>query len=97
MNEPIKIAGMVWYRREEYEAILAIMEDAIKLPRTYASWLKQAEVNEKIAHQHGFSTVRAFIDPRTFPDWCRARGHKVDAEARKQFSNLAAQEAAGNI
>jgi len=97
MNEPIKIAGMVWYRSEEYEAILSIMEDAFKLPRDYPIWRMQAEANEKKAHRLGFSTIRAFIDPATFPAWCLARGYKIDAEARNIFANLAAKEAAGNI
>ena len=97
MNKQKTLAGMVWYRREEYETVLAIMEDAIKLPRTYASWLAQAEANEKIAHQRGFSTIRAFIDPKTFPAWCHARGYKINAQARNEFANFAAKEAARNI
>ena len=97
MNQPARIAGMVWYRREEYESILTVMEDAIKLPRTYTSWLSQAEANEKEAQRIGLITIRAFIDPKTFPAWCLSRGYKIDAEARKQFANLAAKEASGDV
>lgn len=90
------IAGMVWYRSEDYEHILKIMEDAAKLPRTYKSWLLQAEANEKMANYRGFITVRAFINPEIFPDWCRRHGHNIDADARNQFANTVAKEAARN-
>ncbi len=92
----IMIAGMVWYRSEDYESILKIMEDAVKLPVTYKSWLLQAETNEKMANDRGFITVRAFIDPRTFPSWCRERSHNIDAHARNEFANTVAKEAARN-
>ena len=97
MNDLIRIAGIVWYRAEDYESILKIMEDSAKLPMAYKNWLTQAESNEKLAHKSGFSTVRAFIDPKTFPDWCRRRGYNINAKARMEYANLIAKESDGNI
>lgn len=97
MSNIPKIAGMVWYRREEYEAIIAMMEDARKLPRSFESWHSQAKANEKRAQLDGFSVVRAFIDPSTFPNWCHTRGLSINSEARQIYANSVAMEAAKNF
>jgi len=39
----VQIAGIPWYRREEYEEILTVMEDAHLLPTTFDAWLKKAK------------------------------------------------------
>jgi hypothetical protein len=92
---PILITGMVWYRAEDYDAILGIMADGHKLPRTFVEWRMKAEAGEKQRRRLGETVVRAYIDPETFPDWCRARGLNIDAQARMQFAALVAKEHAG--
>ncbi|MDR1661233.1 MAG: hypothetical protein LBR95_02225 [Azoarcus sp.] len=87
-----KLIGMVWYERQDYDAILRIMTDRDKLPATFHEWRMSAESGEKQLRRSGHTVVRARIDPETFPDWCRARGLNVDAQARIEFSRNAALE-----
>lgn len=92
MNMPIRAAGMVWYRAEDYDAIRRIMADGNKLPTRFDVWLEKAETGEKDRQIRGEIVVRAYIDPKTFPDWCRSRGLNIDSKARIEYANLIAYE-----
>jgi hypothetical protein len=90
------IAGMAWYRPEDYAAILSIMEDPHTFFNTYEEWLSSAEKGEKSMRLQGRIVVRAYIDPATFPAWCRGNGHNVDAKARAAYAKFIAGQQAGN-
>lgn len=94
MSNPLSVTilGMVWYKPEHYDAVLRVMADSHKLPRTFHEWRMQAESHEKQFRRGGKIVVRAFIDPETFPDWCLARGLNIDAQARNRFAALVAKE-----
>lgn len=96
MNSPIRFVGMVWYKREDYPAILRIMADAANLPATYDNWLKKTEQGRQRLIDEGRIPVKAYIDPATFPGWCRARGLNVDAKARLDYAGVIAHETARN-
>lgn len=91
----VRATGMAWYRLEDYSAILRIMTDSAKLPRTFHEWLMKAEKGEKSLRRDGHIVMRVIIDPKSFPDWCKSRGLNIDAQARIQFANLAVKEAYG--
>jgi len=82
--------GLAWYRREDYERLLLIFEDADKLPATYDEWLIGAEKFLERLKSQGVFAVKAVIDPDQFPGWCAVNGHKVDADARKHFASIEA-------
>ena len=88
----VEAVGMVWYQREHYSAILGIMADRDQLPASFHVWLMKAETGEKKYRREGKIVVRAFIDPETFPDWCRTRGLNIDAKARMEFANFVAYD-----
>ena len=91
-NIKLELVGMVWYKFEDYDAILRIMADRDKLPASFHIWLMKAETGEKKFRREGKIVVRTFIDPETFPDWCRSRGLDIDAKARMEFSNTVAYD-----
>ena len=87
--------GIPWYRSvEDYEQVLAILLDSEGLPRTYDSWLAQAEQLEDGLKREGYRTIRAYVDPRDLAEWCRAAGLDVNTEGQREF---AAAWAAGVI
>ncbi len=94
-STPFKI-GMIWYYREDYDAILRIMNDSHKLPESFDVWLAEAEQGEENLKQDGYTVVRARIDPETFPDWCRSHGRNADLQARMGFANFIAKQSAGS-
>jgi len=89
----VQVVGFAWYRLEDYDHIKAVMADRHLLPANYSIWRLKAEQGENQARRSGKRVVRAYIDPNTFPDWCRERGLQVNAEARVHFANLVAKKA----
>ena len=92
MNQPVRIAGIPWYTAEDYDAAIRVMTDRDKFTAGFDVWLSEAHRVEQKLQGLGYITVRAFIDPETFPDWCRARGLNINAKARNDFANAAAWE-----
>ena len=87
---PIQAVAMVWYHEADYDRLMALFVDGAKLHRTFLQWQDQAEQGRKRLLRQGKVVVKAHIDPATFPEWCRANGHKLDASGRMAFANLEA-------
>jgi len=96
-EQPTTLVGMSWYRAEDYPAIQRIMEDKHTLFRTFHEWRMAAENGEKQLTRKGIKVIRAYIDPNTFPEWCRSRGYNVNAEARKAYAVFIADQHRGNV
>jgi hypothetical protein len=82
---PIRAIGISWFREEDYPTLLRLFTDANKMPRTWKEWLEGAEKMEKQVKAQGQNTERVYIDPDTFPDWCRREGVGVNREGRHKF------------
>jgi hypothetical protein len=81
------IVGISWYRREDYDLLMSMFLDRENLDDTFDDWHSQAlEVSAKLTRE-GLVVEKAFIDPATFPEWCRANGLKMDAKGRVQYAN----------
>lgn len=79
--------GFAWYEEADYPEIRRIMADGELLPVSYRQWLQKAEYGESEQIKAGHRVVRAVIDPKTFPAWCKARGLNVDSKGRTAFAN----------
>ena len=96
MTEPaIRTAGMPWYAREDYEAILAIMEDPHVLAPVYDQWLAAAQNNEREAQRAGVTVLRVPIEPQAFARYCADQGLAPDSKARMRFVNEAVRRETG--
>lgn len=79
---------MAWYKSEEdYERLKSIFSDSSKLPSSYKDWLNSAETGFRELTSKGRTVERVYLDPNTFPDWCRSHNLKIDAQARMEFAN----------
>jgi hypothetical protein len=87
MNKPTEILAMTWYRREDWDQLITIFEDAHLLPPTYEEWQERAEAGRQRYESNGAVVEKIYIDPQNFPAWCRKRNLKADAEARTRYAN----------
>lgn len=95
MNKnPIQIAGIAWYRADDYPRIRQIMVDGRNLPATFEKWSEAAHKLEQAYQSAGQRVVRAFIRPDEFVGWCRTHGLDVDANARQRWGAECARRAA---
>ena len=83
----VKVTGIAWYRREDYDRIKAMFQDGGNLPDTFDGWLSSAQgLYDKLTRE-GHVVEKALIDPDTFPDWCRANGVEMDGRGRMGYAN----------
>jgi hypothetical protein len=82
---PLTYIGIAWYHREDYLALKAMFRDGKKLPDTFDDWRKIVRESTEMLRGDNVEIVKAYIDPKTFPEWCRARGMKMNAKARMQY------------
>jgi hypothetical protein len=62
MAEVPVVAGLAWYRREDYPKLLSIFDDAHSLPSSYDEWLEKAMDIESDLIIRGHQVVRATIE-----------------------------------
>lgn len=92
-NNVPSAVGIGWYKPETYAQCLAIFDDRDDLPDSFAEWKQLAENTEQQLAAQGIKTVRAEIDPRTFPTWCSENGfEKIDKHSRMAYGNAKAIE-----
>ena len=87
MSSKIQLLGMAWYHREDYEKLFDMFSDSHLLPKTYDDWLDYAEEGINRLSKDGFTIEKVYIDPKTFPSWCRENGFEPDAMARIAFTD----------
>ena len=94
-DAPARIAGMPWYRREDYPQILALVEDPHTLAPVYDQWLAAAQNNEREAQRAGVTVLRVPIEPQAFARYCAEQGLAPDSKARMRFVNEAVRRETG--
>lgn len=91
-NVPTAV-GISWYKPEMYASCLDIFDDRNDLPDSFDEWRELAERTEQQFTAQGMRTVRAIIDPATFPRWCSENGfERIDKHARMAYGNAKALE-----
>ena len=83
----IQITAMAWFKRENFDRLLAMFEDGHKLHRTYDKWLQAAETGRKTFEVKGGRVICVDIDPDDFPKWCNTKGMNLDANARMRYAS----------
>jgi hypothetical protein len=92
------MVGICWYRPGDYERLKTMFTDSEVLPDTYEEWLPGARDAIVTLASQGYRVVKAYIDPVTFPEWCRTRGLEMDATARARYgAEYARQQAMGSL
>jgi hypothetical protein len=82
-----KHIGFPWFHRKNYEKLLNIFTDCHLMPKTYDEWLKFAEEGIDRLSCDGFTIEIVYIDPKTFPSWCRVNRLDLDGKARIAFAD----------
>jgi hypothetical protein len=85
-HEGPAIQAMVWYKKEDWDALLEIFPDSHLLPQKYEDWLERAEAMQKKVQESGDIVMKVFIDPVTFPAWCKEKGKQPNMEARTELA-----------
>lgn len=85
-TQPVTI-GAAWFREEEYEEAKALFIDN-NLPATFEQWNQVATQTRDYYLRQGITVIPVYIDPKTFPSWCRRNGMEIDTNARTQYAAM---------
>jgi hypothetical protein len=85
------IQALVWYKKEHWDTLKELFSDSHLLPLTYEDWLERAEAMKAKVQADGDAVIKVYIDPETFPEWCKKKGLPMDAESRSQLAIETAQ------
>lgn len=91
-NQAPDIQAMVWYKEEDWDTLMGLFSDNHLLPPNYADWLIRAEEMVQKVESAGDVVVKVFIDPETFPAWCKEQGRKMNSDARAELAIQVVQE-----
>ena len=90
-HEP-EIQAMVWYKEEDWNRLMNLFSDAHLLPKSFDEWQARAEEMLKKVEGSGDVVMKVFIDPETFPAWCKEKGREMDSNARAELAIEVATE-----
>jgi len=79
------VTGVAWYRREQWDRLLAVSADRDMLEPTFDEWLSFAEDKVKALERQGVRLQKVDVDVDELISWCRAQNRKVDGPARTRF------------
>jgi len=88
-EEPQRIYGFCWFRREDYDQARSLMSDPEVLFDTFDEWLKAARKIESDVIAQGAKVVRVRFDTPSFLLYCMSKGVPPHEQTR---ANWAAQE-----
>ena len=75
-----------WYRREDYELIVTIMDDGDEFPRTFEEW-EQTALHQMVSMRNrGADIKQVIIDPDKFVLFCKKKGLSKDGTARAEYA-----------
>ena len=95
-SQPPAIQAMVWYKEEDWDTLMELFTDSHLLPENYSEWLNKAEEMVKKVENSGDIVMKVFIDPETFPLWCKTKGKEMDMHARTELAlEVATQQSFG--
>ncbi|HIP83792.1 MAG TPA: hypothetical protein EYH19_09575 [Desulfocapsa sulfexigens] len=95
-NQEPTIQAMVWYKEEHWDTLIKLFADSHLLPKSYSDWLLKAEEMVKKVEASGDLVMKVFIDPETFPAWCKEKGKEMDMHARTELAiEVATQQSFG--
>jgi len=85
------VQALVWYKEEHWATLKEMFEDGDMLPASFEAWHTRAEKMKADAEAAGDAVIKVYIDPETFPEWCKAKGLPMNSEARSQLAIEMAQ------
>jgi len=91
-NQTPSIQAMVWYKEEDWDTLMELFPDSHLLPPSYKDWIGRAEEMKTQVEASGDVVIKVFIDPETFPAWCKEQGKEMNSESRTELAIRVAQQ-----
>ena len=80
------IAGIAWFRADQWQLLRSLAADADKLEQTHAEWAAAAEKVIKDLARQGITARKVAVDVNDLKEWCAVQQRPLDASARAQYA-----------
>ena len=79
------VAGIGWYKKEQWEHLQRISTDKENLESTWEEWAQKAERTLLQMTKNGHIMKKVPVDVAELELWCRTKSRQCDGPARAQF------------
>ena len=80
------VAGIAWFRAEQWQLLRSLAVDADTLEQTHAEWASLAEKTIKDLAREGMVARKVDVDVNELQAWCIAQHRPLDASARAAYA-----------
>jgi hypothetical protein len=85
-HTPEVVAGIAWFRANQWQLLRSLATDADDLEETHEEWVKIAEKTiEDLARQR-VHTQKVDVDVNELQAWCSAQKRPLDSSARAAYA-----------
>ncbi len=70
---------IAWYKKDEYDKLLNVIDDADSMPVNYGEWLEMyfATTTMKHLRGQGYDVKKVIVNVDELTDWCRVMKKKT--------------------
>jgi hypothetical protein len=83
---PKVIAGIAWFRSDQWELLRSLAADAEKLETTHAEWEAAAGKAIRDLARRGVSVRKVNVDVNELHAWCITQARPLDGSARAAYA-----------
>lgn len=80
--------AIAWFRREQWELLRAVSEDADELEPSYDLWLSFASKQVRELEAKGIRVQKVEVEVAALKTWCESEMRPVDGGARAEYARL---------
>jgi len=81
----IKNINLAYYKKEEWDIFLDLIDDQEVMHDTWEEWNKAYQKTKKDLIKEGFDVTDCVVDIDELKDYCLLQGVRIDGKARSQF------------
>ena len=85
-RKPEIVAGIAWFRADQWQLLRSLSIDANELEKTYEEWVAIAEKAIEDLARQGVFARKVDVDVNDLQVWCSARKQPLDSSARAQYA-----------
>ncbi len=96
-HTPEVIAGIAWFRANQWQLLRSLATDADDLEETHEEWVEIAEETIEDLARQGVRTQKVDVDVNELQAWCSAKKRPLDSSARAAYAAAHLRELYENV
>ncbi|RZD15564.1 MAG: hypothetical protein EVJ48_01550 [Candidatus Acidulodesulfobacterium acidiphilum] len=83
---------IAWYKKDEYDKLLRVIDDKDSMPSVYEVWLEIATATMQNLRKEGYNVKKVIVNIDELVDWCNVMKKENIAKNRALFVSLRANK-----